>query len=206
MLTLSEGKTKLIFIHQDRWRQYPLYSRNAPPAALASHFSGDTFEKSQAYGKDKAKFSFITGIYRQVLDSALIQYGFYAYAWSLAGELISRFGYGLEYEVRFVGCTLLYSTNRFPDPAVKCVLRRVIHCVYDSYDALHYLPDFCSGGEARLQQNDMETLRYGPHQGMDTCGCDWCSIFICVLMDVQVGWGPFCTLVNGIFVSISINP
>lgn len=56
-----------------------------------------------------------------------------------------------------------YSTNRFADPAVECVLWRVVHCVHDSYAALQYLPDLCFRGKARLQQNDVETFRDGPH-------------------------------------------
>ncbi|TFK38419.1 metalloendopeptidase [Crucibulum laeve] len=80
-------------------RQYPLYSKKAPPPALASHFTPSAFEKSQKYGKDKAKFALFSGLYKQCLDSLMLHYGFYAWSWSTAGQLLGRFGYGTEYEI-----------------------------------------------------------------------------------------------------------
>jgi STE24 endopeptidase len=83
------------------FRQYPLYSKTEPPPVLASHFSPgtDTFKRSQKYGKDKATFSIVSGLYKQSIDSAMLQYGFYAWAWATAGSIIGKFGYGVEYEV-----------------------------------------------------------------------------------------------------------
>lgn len=82
-----------------RLRQYPLYSKTAPPPALANHFTPDVFAKSQAYGKDKARFSLVAGLYKQTLDSAMLHYGLYAWAWQVGGHILARFGYGPEYEV-----------------------------------------------------------------------------------------------------------
>ncbi|KAJ7915664.1 peptidase family M48-domain-containing protein [Mycena leptocephala] len=81
-------------------RQYPLYSKTSPPAALASHISASDFEKSQKYGKDKAKFALFSGLYRQCLDSTMLHFGFYAW-----------FGYGVEYQItQSIGfvCLLFY--------------------------------------------------------------------------------------------------
>lgn len=83
-------------------RQYPLYSKKEPPAVLASHFEKDTFAKSQAYGKDKAKYSLISGLIRQGLDSLMIHYGAYYWAWEMGGKFIAKLGYGPEYEVRWI--------------------------------------------------------------------------------------------------------
>lgn len=82
-------------------RQYPLYNKTEPPAVLAAHFGPetDTFQKSQKYGKDKAKFSIISGLYKQCIDSAMLQYGFYAWAWATGGRIMTSFGYGGDYEV-----------------------------------------------------------------------------------------------------------
>ncbi|OBZ72864.1 CAAX prenyl protease 1 [Grifola frondosa] len=80
-------------------RQYPLYSKTAPPPALAEHFTDDVFQKSQAYGRDKAKFSLVAGLYKQIVDSAMIQYGLYAWSWRVGGQLLAKFGYGAEYEI-----------------------------------------------------------------------------------------------------------
>jgi len=80
-------------------RQYPLYSKKTPPPVLAEHFSAEVFEKSQLYGKDKAKFSIVSGLYRQILDTLMIQYGLYAWAWDVGGQLVGKFGYGPEYQI-----------------------------------------------------------------------------------------------------------
>ncbi|KIJ19598.1 hypothetical protein PAXINDRAFT_166705 [Paxillus involutus ATCC 200175] len=80
-------------------RQYPLYSKTEPPAVLARHFDKETFRKSQVYGKDKARFSLVTGLLKQAIDSTLLQYGFYAWGWEVGGKMIGRFGYGSEYEI-----------------------------------------------------------------------------------------------------------
>jgi STE24 endopeptidase len=80
-------------------RQYPLYSKSEPPASLAEHFDAGVFEKSQNYGKDKAKFALFSGLYKQVLDSVMLQYGFYAWSWSFGGRLLTKFGYGPEHEI-----------------------------------------------------------------------------------------------------------
>ena len=83
-------------------RQYPLYNKTGPPAVLAPYFKDDEFQKSQAYGRDKAKFSIFSGLFGQLLGSAMIHYGFYAWAWSTAGHFLARYGYGPQYEVSFV--------------------------------------------------------------------------------------------------------
>jgi len=80
-------------------RQYPLYSKTEPPPALAEHFTAEDFAKSQVYGRDKARFSLVSGLYKQVVDSAMLHFGAYAWAWSVAGQLIAKAGYGAEYEI-----------------------------------------------------------------------------------------------------------
>lgn len=85
-----------------RLRQYPLYSKTSPPEVLVDHFDAEAFTKSQNYGKDKAKFSLITGLFKQALDSAMLHYGLYAFAWDMAGGLIAYFGYSSEYEVQWL--------------------------------------------------------------------------------------------------------
>ncbi|KAI0700811.1 peptidase family M48-domain-containing protein [Cerioporus squamosus] len=80
-------------------RQFPLYSKEAPPPVLADHFKPETFKKSQVYGKDKAVFSLIAGLYKQVVDSLFIHYGLVAWSWNVGGRIISKLGYGPEYEI-----------------------------------------------------------------------------------------------------------
>jgi STE24 endopeptidase len=97
-------------------RQYPLYSKLEPPEVLAEHFSPEVFQKSQKYGKDKAKFSLVSGILKQALDSLLIHYGFYAWSWAIAGGLLARFGYGAQYEITqsIVFSCVLYFCSSLP--------------------------------------------------------------------------------------------
>ena len=85
-----------------RLRQFPLYSKTAPPPVLKDHFKEEVFKKSQAYGKDKAKFALFSGLYKQAVDSSLLQFGFYSWSWNAAGSLIQKLGYGPQYQVRRV--------------------------------------------------------------------------------------------------------
>ncbi|KAI0821770.1 peptidase family M48-domain-containing protein [Trametes gibbosa] len=80
-------------------RQFPLYSKTEPPPVLADHFKPETFKKSQAYGKDKAKFSLVSGIYKQIVDSMFLQYGLMAWSWKTGGKITALLGYGPEYEI-----------------------------------------------------------------------------------------------------------
>ena len=82
-----------------RLRQFPLYSKTEPPAALKDHFKEEVFKKSQTYGKDKAKFSLISGLFKQVVDSILMQFGLVAWSWKAGGWIVGKLGYGPEYEV-----------------------------------------------------------------------------------------------------------
>jgi len=79
-------------------RQYPLYYKPSPPPSLASHFSDGEFTKSQNYGRDKAKFAFVSGLYQQLVVSLMLQYGSYAWTWRVSGLLLAKVGYGSEYQ------------------------------------------------------------------------------------------------------------
>jgi len=81
---------------------------------LKKHISAEDFEKSQKYGKDKAKFALFSKLFNQCLDSAMLQYGFYAWCWNAAGQILGKFGYGAEYEVRdmlFHWCWVVLKTS-----------------------------------------------------------------------------------------------
>jgi len=80
-------------------RQYPLYSKPSPPPSLAAHFSDGEFRKSQNYGRDKAKFALVSGLYKQLVDSLMLQFGLYAWAWRTSGCFLAKFGCGGEYQV-----------------------------------------------------------------------------------------------------------
>lgn len=75
---------------------------------LAEHFSEEDFHKSQVYGKDKAKFALVSGLYKQAVDSLMLHYGLFAWAWDCGGQIVTKLGYSSEYEV----CTLQLILNR----------------------------------------------------------------------------------------------
>ena len=99
-----------------RIRQYPLYSKTEPPASLAKHFEPGVFEKSQNYGKDKAKFALFSGIFKQLLDSFMLQSGFYAWSWVVSQNLMTNIGYGQGYEVRKNIHSLYFDSSSFQNP------------------------------------------------------------------------------------------
>ncbi|CCO33594.1 STE24 endopeptidase [Rhizoctonia solani AG-1 IB] len=103
------------------YRQFPNYSRPHPPAALKSHFTDEVFRKSQRYGKDKAKFGLISKLYSQLLETALIVFGSFPWAWKISGSLLAKFGYGPEYEIvhSIAFGTVLFYLNTIPSLPVS---------------------------------------------------------------------------------------
>ncbi|KAH7103466.1 peptidase family M48-domain-containing protein [Auriculariales sp. MPI-PUGE-AT-0066] len=97
-------------------RQYPYFSKTTPPAALEPHINGQDFDKSQIYGRDKARFSFVSGLYRGALDQAILHYNLYPWAWEAAGKTLVHFGYGPEYEIpqSLVFCAIIYFISSIP--------------------------------------------------------------------------------------------
>ncbi|KDQ12633.1 hypothetical protein BOTBODRAFT_34349 [Botryobasidium botryosum FD-172 SS1] len=98
-------------------RQYPLYSKEAPPPQLAAHFTPEVFAKSQRYGRDKARFSIVSGFFSQTLDWMLIQYGAQAWAWEAAGKLLHAVGYtgSLEIPQSIFFATILTLMSAIPN-------------------------------------------------------------------------------------------
>ncbi|CAO1636099.1 unnamed protein product [Sympodiomycopsis kandeliae] len=73
-------------------RQYRCYSYPSPPASLIKHVDHQTFTKSQAYGKDKAQFGFITGAWGLINSLVIIHFDVMALVWTWAGVLLQRAG------------------------------------------------------------------------------------------------------------------
>ena len=147
-------------------RQFPLYSKTEPPTVLKEHFKDDTFKKSQAYGKDKAKFSLCSGLFRQALDSALLHCGVYAWSWDLAGSICLVVGYGPEHEVSPVvrlSRMLLICPATADHPVALLCCHFVLRLLCPKYPALR-LSNIRSRGKARVQQNDTGAVRHRYHQ------------------------------------------
>lgn len=88
-----------------------MYDRTKPPAELAPHMDDETFKKSQAYGRDKIRYSLFKTIFDQVLNWGMIKMGAFPWAWELAGDALWLFGLSVE---RTVGCTGYSADDRSP--------------------------------------------------------------------------------------------
>ncbi|PHH91099.1 hypothetical protein CDD83_1671 [Cordyceps sp. RAO-2017] len=71
-------------------RQYGVLQRTKPPAVLAKEISQETFDKSQAYGRAKARFEIASGLWSQIQNVAFIQLDVLPALWSWTGGLLLR--------------------------------------------------------------------------------------------------------------------
>lgn len=71
-------------------RQYGVLQRTKPPAVLSKEVSQEVFDKSQAYGRAKAKFEVINGLWGQIQNIAFIQLDVLPKLWSWTGDLLLR--------------------------------------------------------------------------------------------------------------------
>ncbi len=65
--------------------------KTKPPKVLEQEVSQDVYDKSQDYGRAKAKFGFIRGLWGQVQNIAFIHFDVLPKLWSWTGDLILRF-------------------------------------------------------------------------------------------------------------------
>ena len=72
-------------------RQYKVLQRKKPPKTLEDEVKQDTFDKSQAYGRAKSNFGFITGIVSQLQTAAILYYDLLPKAWSWCGSFVLQY-------------------------------------------------------------------------------------------------------------------
>ncbi|KAK2748299.1 hypothetical protein FQN57_000957 [Myotisia sp. PD_48] len=73
------------------FRQYGILQQKKPPTVLAGEVSQETFDKSQAYGRAKAKFGFVTALYSQIQNLAFIHYDVLPKLWAIAGVWLANY-------------------------------------------------------------------------------------------------------------------
>lgn len=73
------------------FRQYRILQQPSPPAVLSKEVSQEVFDKSQAYGRAKAQFSIVDGLYSQLQNIAFIHFDVLPKLWSWSGDLLLRF-------------------------------------------------------------------------------------------------------------------
>ncbi|OBT83850.1 STE24 endopeptidase [Pseudogymnoascus sp. 03VT05] len=72
-------------------RQYQVLKNTRPPKVLANEVSQEVFDKSQAYGRAKAQFSFVSSLYGQIQNTAFIYYDILPKLWTLTGSWLIQF-------------------------------------------------------------------------------------------------------------------
>lgn len=93
-------------------RQYKCYSYPSPPLSLAKHVDHETFKKSQAYGRDKAQFAFVTGAWGLCNSLVIIKYDLMAVVWTWSGEVLQRASIAPSEIPQSIMFTLLFSLMR----------------------------------------------------------------------------------------------
>ncbi|KAF9730794.1 peptidase family M48 [Paraphaeosphaeria minitans] len=73
------------------FRQYRVLQRDRVPKALEHEIDRPTFDKSQAYGRAKAKFSFVSGVFNQLKSIAVLHFNVYPVVWGVAGTILARY-------------------------------------------------------------------------------------------------------------------
>ncbi|KAF2720243.1 hypothetical protein K431DRAFT_285913 [Polychaeton citri CBS 116435] len=69
-----------------QYRQYKVLQRTQVPSQLKHEIDQQTFDKSQAYGRAKSRFGFISGAWAQIKNYLVIRYNVYPKLWALAGS------------------------------------------------------------------------------------------------------------------------
>ncbi|KAL9630959.1 MAG: hypothetical protein Q9164_006152 [Protoblastenia rupestris] len=72
-------------------RQYQILKQTKPPKVLEGEVSQEVFDKSQAYGRAKAKFGFVSGLYSQIQNYGVIYYDVLPRLWALTGVWLTRY-------------------------------------------------------------------------------------------------------------------
>ncbi|PHH77985.1 hypothetical protein CDD82_3272 [Ophiocordyceps australis] len=71
-------------------RQYRVLQQTQPPRVLAGEISRDTFDKSQAYGRAKARFEIVSGLWAQVQNVYFVRANVLPRLWAWAGVVAAQ--------------------------------------------------------------------------------------------------------------------
>jgi STE24 endopeptidase len=72
-------------------RQYQVLRKVKPPKVLESEVTQEVYDKSQAYGRAKAKFGFWSGLYSQIQNLGIVYYDVLPKLWALTGVWLARY-------------------------------------------------------------------------------------------------------------------
>lgn len=95
------------------FRQHKKLLETERPQEITSIVTKDTFEKAQAYGRDKSVFGFLKSTFTQLVTAATLYYGILPWLWALSAGLAQQYlGYGQEYDVS-IGMIFLVINGSF---------------------------------------------------------------------------------------------
>lgn len=79
---------------------------------LKSHFTAESFAKSQVYANDKMVYGIIQGLYEQIKNTGYITLFVTPWFWKLSGGAVASYGWEGEYyqTIAFLGITTLFET------------------------------------------------------------------------------------------------
>ncbi|XP_072019048.1 CAAX prenyl protease 1 homolog [Amphiura filiformis] len=81
-------------------RQIQVYKNTTEvPGPLKDVLDSETLEKARVYALDKESFGFWHDLYGQFESSVILVIGAIPYLWHVAGQVMSHFDYGSEYEI-----------------------------------------------------------------------------------------------------------
>ncbi|KAI1469747.1 peptidase family M48-domain-containing protein [Daldinia caldariorum] len=87
-------------------RQYGVLKKAKPPKVLEKEVSQEVYDKSQEYGRAKAKFGFVKGLWGQIQNIAFIHFDVLPKLWSWTGGLLrfapARFTGEISHSIVFV--------------------------------------------------------------------------------------------------------
>jgi len=72
-------------------RQYQVLSRTKPPQALEAEVTQEVFDKSQAYGRAKAKFGFVSNLYSLATNIGIYQFDLLPKLWTITGSWLASY-------------------------------------------------------------------------------------------------------------------
>lgn len=72
-------------------RQYGVYQKTTRPKELENYVDQETFDKSQAYSRAKAQFSFVAGAWNLLIDLACIHFDVYPLLWDFLGSFLTKY-------------------------------------------------------------------------------------------------------------------
>ncbi|KAF3056261.1 CAAX prenyl protease 1 [Daldinia childiae] len=87
-------------------RQYGVLKKTKPPKVLEKEVAQDVYDKSQEYGRAKAKFGFVKGLWGQIQNIAFIHFDVLPKLWTWTGGLLrfapARFSGEISHSIVFV--------------------------------------------------------------------------------------------------------